>query len=91
MNLYDRYVLPRLLAMVMRQELFVPFRRRIGAEGSGRVLEIGIGSVLNLPFYGAVVREVTGVDPSPVLLGFARERAAWLQVNLAVREAAVPA
>jgi ubiquinone/menaquinone biosynthesis C-methylase UbiE len=88
MNLYDRYVLPRLLALVMRQELFVPFRRRIGAEASGRVLEIGIGSGLNLPFYGAGVREVIGVDPSPVLLGFARDRAAGLNVTLAVREAA---
>ena len=88
MNLYDRYVLPRLLALVMRQELFVPFRRRIGAEASGRVLEIGIGSGLNLPFYGAGVREVIGVDPSPVLLGFARDRAAGLKVALAVREAA---
>ena len=88
MNLYDRYVLPRLLALVMRQELFVPFRRRIGAEASGRVLEIGIGSGLNLPFYGAGVREVIGVDPSPVLLGFARDRAAGLKVSLAVREAA---
>jgi ubiquinone/menaquinone biosynthesis C-methylase UbiE len=88
MNLYDRYVLPRLLALVMRQELFVPFRRRIGAEARGRVLEIGIGSGLNLPFYGAGVREVIGVDPSPVLLGFARDRAAGLKVNLAVREGA---
>jgi hypothetical protein len=34
MNLYDRYVLPRLLALVMRQKLFVPYRRRIGAEGA---------------------------------------------------------
>jgi ubiquinone/menaquinone biosynthesis C-methylase UbiE len=88
MNLYDRYVLPRLLALVMRQELFVPYRRRIGAEATGRVLEIGIGSGLNLPFYRAGVREVIGVDPSPVLLRLAQGRAAGLPVKLAVREAA---
>jgi len=87
MNLYDRYVLPRLLAMVMRQELFLPYRRRIGAEATGRVLEIGIGSGLNLPFYGAAVREVIGVDPSPVLLRLAQDRAAGLPVRLAVRQA----
>jgi ubiquinone/menaquinone biosynthesis C-methylase UbiE len=87
MNLYDRYVLPRLLAMVMRQELFLPYRRRIGAEATGRVLEIGIGSGLNLPFYGAGVREVIGVDPSPVLLRLAQDRAAGLPVRLAVRQA----
>ncbi|MEJ0049432.1 MAG: class I SAM-dependent methyltransferase [Rhodospirillales bacterium] len=86
MNLYDRYVLPRLLALVMRQELFVPFRKRIGAAAQGRVLEIGIGSGLNLPFYGPAVREVTGVDPSPVLLRLAGDRAAGLKLALAVRQ-----
>jgi ubiquinone/menaquinone biosynthesis C-methylase UbiE len=87
MNLYDRYVLPRLLALVMRQKLFLPFRERIGEAAEGRVLEIGIGSGLNLPFYGPAVRQVIGVDPSPVLLRLAQDRAARLPVTLAVRQA----
>ena len=87
MGVYDRYVMPRLLAAVMRQKLFVPFRQRIGAAAAGRVLELGIGSGLNLPFYGASVRSVTGVDPSPLLLRLAIERALALNVALAVREA----
>jgi len=86
-NLYDRFVLPRLLAMVMRQDLFVPFRRRIAAAAEGRVLELGIGSGLNLPFYGASVRGVTGIDPSPVLLRFAQARALPLKVSLHTRRA----
>ena len=85
MGLYDRFVLPRLIALAMRAPQLVAFRRRIGAAAEGRVLELGIGSGLNLPFYGPAVRAVTGVDPSPVLLRLAEERAAGLGVTLAVR------
>ncbi len=73
-GLYDRYVLPRLLALAMRTKELVPFRERVGLAASGRVLEIGIGSALNLPFFGPQVREVVGVDPSPALVSMARQR-----------------
>ena len=36
------------------------------------VLEIGIGSGLNLPFYSRNVKRVIGLDPSPKLLSMAR-------------------
>ena len=71
---YDRRILPRLLAAAMRTEVLVPYRERIGRAASGRVLEIGIGSALNLPFYGPNVTAVVGVDPSPALLAMARAR-----------------
>jgi ubiquinone/menaquinone biosynthesis C-methylase UbiE len=38
------------------------------------VVEIGIGSGLNLPFYAPTAAHVIGVDPSPRLLAMARER-----------------
>ena len=41
----------------------------------GIVLEIGIGSGLNLPFYTNAVTRLYGVDPSPELLEMARYRA----------------
>ena len=85
MGLYDRFVLPRLIALAMRAPQLAAFRQRIGAAAEGRVLELGIGSGLNLPFYGPAVRAVTGVDPSPVLLRLAAQRAAGLGVTLAVR------
>lgn len=87
MGLYDRFVLPRLLAVAMRQEMFVPFRQRIGAAARGRVLELGLGTGLNLPFYGPDVSVVTGVDPSPVMLRLAAARAAPLRLRLEAREA----
>src|SRR5262245_47999623 len=44
-------------------------------EARGRVLEIGIGSGLNLPFYSSKVECVYGVEPSAELQKMAEERA----------------
>jgi SAM-dependent methyltransferase len=74
MGLYDRLILPRLLALAMRTPQLVPYPRRVAGAATGRVLEIGIGSGLNLPFYGPDVSSVTGIDPSPALLAMAGSR-----------------
>lgn len=73
MRLYDTHVLPRLTHLAMRQEQLRPYRERVVSAASGRVLEIGIGSGLNLPFYPDAVERVIGVDPSPGLLRLAVE------------------
>ena len=68
----------------MARKLLLPYRQRVIGGAAGRVLEIGIGSGLNLPLYGDAVEEVIGVDVSPELLALA-ERAAQrrgLQVRL---------
>lgn len=74
MGLYARFVLPKLLSMAMRQPDLLPFRSRVGAAASGQVLELGIGPALNLPFYGANVVSVVGIDPSPELLAMAERK-----------------
>jgi SAM-dependent methyltransferase len=56
----------------MRNRDLVPYRSRTVAAATGRVLEIGIGSGQNLPFYGAGVTGVVGLDPSAKLLDFTR-------------------
>jgi ubiquinone/menaquinone biosynthesis C-methylase UbiE len=75
MGFYSRWVFPRVLDLVMQQKQMIPFRERIGKAASGCVLDVGIGSGLNLPFYGNQIDRVVGVDPSPELLRFAEERA----------------
>ena len=67
-------MLPRLLAAAMRQPDFVPFRASVGRAANGRVLELGIGPALNLPFYGPDVTAVIGIDPSPQLLAMAERK-----------------
>ncbi len=88
MGIYDRLILPRLLACAMRNQALVPLRQRLGAAASGRVLEIGIGSALNLPFYGPGVSEVVGIDPSPALVAMARDRQPGLAFAFQVVEGA---
>jgi ubiquinone/menaquinone biosynthesis C-methylase UbiE len=75
MGLYQRYVIPRLTHLSMRQKQLLPFRQRIIGAAEGRVLEIGVGSGLNLPLYGRAVISVIGLEPSSEALRMARPRA----------------
>lgn len=75
MGLYQDHILPRLIHLVMRQRNLAAYRARIIPAAQGRVLEIGIGSGLNLPYYGTAVEQVIGLDPAPKLLAMAREAA----------------
>jgi ubiquinone/menaquinone biosynthesis C-methylase UbiE len=82
MGFYGNWLFPRLLDCVMQQKQMLPFRQRIGLAASGRVLEVGIGSGLNLPFYTGPIDRVIGVDPSPELLRFAEKRASQASVPI---------
>ena len=75
MNFYDRWVLPPILDLVMRQNQLEKYRREVVGAATGRVLEVGVGSGLNLSLYGKQVETVVGIDPSPRLLAIARRRA----------------
>lgn len=60
--------------MAMRNKEMTRYRRKIVPAAEGRVLEIGAGSGLNLPFYGAQVTHLYALDPSPALLEMASNR-----------------
>ena len=75
-SFYERHVLPKVLDFAMRQEPIMRQRAKIVPRARGRVLEIGIGSGLNLSFYDRTrVDSVVGLDPSPELRAFAERRA----------------
>jgi len=66
MGLYDRYILPRVVNCVCGLKPTRKQREKVVPLAYGNVLEIGIGSGLNLPFYNAaIVSHITGIDPSP--------------------------
>ncbi|MCH9003056.1 MAG: SAM-dependent methyltransferase, partial [Planctomycetes bacterium] len=51
MGFYQRFIVPPMIALVMKTREATRYRKKIVPEVEGRVLEIGIGSGLNLPFY----------------------------------------
>jgi len=72
MGFYQDQILPLLINLSMRQKNLVAYRNRVVPAAEGRVLEIGIGSGLNRPFYSSNARQVIGLDPSLKLLAMAR-------------------
>lgn len=91
MGLYHHYVVPCLTHLAMSQQQLMPFRRRIVGAAEGRVLEIGIGSGLNLPLYGATVTSVIGLEPSSELLRRARPRATAATIPMMLLDASAEA
>jgi ubiquinone/menaquinone biosynthesis C-methylase UbiE len=73
-KIYSHWLFPRVLDLIMRRKELVPFRRRIGEAATGRVLDLGVGSGLNLALYRNAER-IIGIDPSLELLQLARARA----------------
>jgi len=84
MGLYENWVLPRLLHLAMRNHLLDSYRRSAITPARGLVLEIGVGSGLNLSLYGTAVRRVVGLDPSTELLDVARKRLAQALVPISL-------
>jgi ubiquinone/menaquinone biosynthesis C-methylase UbiE len=74
MAVYAKYVLPRLIDFAMRNKDATRLRAAWVPHARGNVLEVGIGSGLNLPFYSRQVHHVYGVDPSSELQRMAQRR-----------------
>ena len=65
MNLYNKHILPKVVNYVCKQKPTMKQREKVIPLAEGRVLEIGIGSGLNLSFYDASrVQQLTAIDPS---------------------------
>jgi len=73
---YNRYVLPLGIHLACRGKPIARQRSKVVPFARGRVLEVGIGSGLNLPFYDpGKVDKVWGLDPSAELRTFAEKAA----------------
>jgi ubiquinone/menaquinone biosynthesis C-methylase UbiE len=74
-GVYSKYLLPRILDLAMRNKETARLRAAWIPHARGDVLEVGIGSGLNLPFYSRDVQRVYGVEPSVELQRMASKKA----------------
>ena len=76
MGFYSKHVLPKLIHFTCSIKAGMHQRSKVVPQARGLVLEIGIGSGLNLPFYDAdLVTKVIGLDPSPEMIRIASDAA----------------
>ena len=65
MGIYDKYVLPNLIQIACGGSSFSKQRGKVIPLAKGNVLEIGVGTGLNLPFYdGEKVTKLTAIEPA---------------------------
>jgi ubiquinone/menaquinone biosynthesis C-methylase UbiE len=76
MGFYADHILPRGIDWMMGKPAFSELRRRVTPGLSGRVLEIGFGSGLNLPHYPDTVDRIYALDPATLGRKLARKRLA---------------
>jgi len=73
---YENYVLPKMLNCCCSTKPISYQRKKIVPEASGTILEIGIGSGLNIPYYQkSKINKVIGLEPSEQLCKMAKKTA----------------
>ena len=83
MGFYDRHVLPRVINCACGAKPIGKQREKIVPQASGTVLEIGIGTGLNLPYYDqSRVDRLIGLDPSEESWELAASRAEQLDFDV---------
>jgi ubiquinone/menaquinone biosynthesis C-methylase UbiE len=88
MGLWADRVLPGLIEKACRSGEILEERQRWVPRAHGRVLELGVGTGLNLAFYDPTrVEQVVAIDPSAALLARAQARATAAPVPVELRAA----
>ena len=83
MSFYEKYILPRFLNCACASEPITYQRKKVVPLAEGKILEVGIGSGLNLPFYNkSKIEEIWGIDPSEELNAMAKKVAMKEDINV---------
>ena len=83
MGFYERHVLPRFINCACGTRPIMKQREKVVPLATGIVLEIGIGTGLNLPFYKSdQIEKLIGLDPSEKSWELAADRASSLDFDV---------
>ncbi len=83
MGLYETYILPKMTEFICGGKPIMYQRKKVVPFAKGRVLEIGIGSGLNLQFYdSSKVDYIWGLDPSVQMRKMAKKRLKDIQIEV---------
>lgn len=76
MGIYRKFILPKVVHHACGQKPAMKQRGKIIPLAEGMVLEVGIGSGLNIPWYDTSrVKHLWGIDPSPEMWSIAEKNA----------------
>lgn len=83
MNFYRRYVYPALMGRMLDNPGIAALREELVGEACGNVLEIGMGTGLNLPFYRKEkVKRITGIEPSTAMKPYLEQRQVGIEMEI---------
>ncbi|HVN79069.1 MAG TPA: class I SAM-dependent methyltransferase [Terriglobia bacterium] len=74
MGFYSNHIFPHLMDRALSRRQVMSIRKEALAHVSGRTLEIGFGTGLNVSCYPNIVQEITAVDPNSHMRRLANRR-----------------
>jgi len=86
MGLYATHIFPRLMDWAMSGDEFRQLRKLLLRDARGEVLEIGLGTGLNLPHYPGGVSRLRAVDPAPLLPDRVRQRSRAVAFPIQIKQ-----
>lgn len=91
MGIYSRLIFPRLLDLTMSGQELSHYRQSLLESVQGEVLEIGVGTGLNLPYYGNGVTALTAIDPNQGMAAIATPRIQSSPLKITLKTASAEA
>ena len=83
MSFYDDHILPHVIHLACGTKPILKQREKVVPQAEGRILEIGMGSGINIPYYNPdKVEKVWGLEPSEGMREKAKDRVAAAPFDL---------
>ncbi len=74
MGIYSKFIFPRMMDCLMAHPTLSRYRAELLSDVRGKILEIGFGTGLNIPYYPKEIHNITTVDVNPGMNSLAEKR-----------------